>query len=76
MAEVNNQVMSHKSYLKKWRGMTDVEAEEEIAQIAKEKRLFEESYFDTEGTIGYEYNQTKTEPTPEESADGRAAKTN
>ena len=65
--------MSHKSYLKKWRGMTDVEAEEEIAQIAKEKRLFEESYFDTEGTIGYGENQTDKEPTPEKSAGVKTA---
>lgn len=47
MAEVNNYVMSHKSYLKKWHGMTDIEAEQEIQQIAKEKRLFEDSYFTT-----------------------------
>ena len=46
MAEVTTYVMSHKSYLKKWHNMTDVEAEEEIKQIAKERRLFEESYFD------------------------------
>lgn len=45
MAQVNNYVMSHKSYLKKWEGMTDIEAEQEIMQIAKEKRLFEEVYF-------------------------------
>ena len=45
MAQVNNYVMSHKSYLKKWEGMTDLEAEQEIMQIAKEKRLFEEVYF-------------------------------
>ena len=73
MAEVNNQVMSHKSYLKKWRGMTDVEAEEEIAQIAKEKRLFEESYFDTEGTVSNEDNQTEKQRTPEKSAGVRTA---
>lgn len=48
MAEVNTYVMSHKSYLKKWRGMTDLEAEEELQQIAKERRLFEESYFDND----------------------------
>lgn len=51
MAQVNNFVMSHKSYLKKWEGMTDLEAEQEIQQIAREKRLFEEVYF----------NETETE---------------
>lgn len=61
MAEVNNYVMSHKSYLKKWHGMTDVEAEQEIQQIAKEKRLFEDSYF----TTGETY-ETKSELEVEE----------
>lgn len=45
MQEVNSYVMSHKSYLKKWHNMTDVEADEEIQQIVKEKRMFEEMYF-------------------------------
>jgi hypothetical protein len=45
MQEVSSHVMSHKSYLKKWHNMTDVEADEEIQQIVKEKRMFEEMYF-------------------------------
>lgn len=49
MAEVNSFVMSHKSYLKKWHNMTDVEAEEEIQQIVREKRMFEEMYFESLG---------------------------
>lgn len=61
MAEVNNYVMSHKSYLKKWHGMTDIEAEQEIQQIAKEKRLFEDSYF----TTGETY-EAESEPETEE----------
>lgn len=51
MAEVSTYVMSHKSYLKKWHGMTDLEAEEELAQIAREKRLFEESYFSESSNV-------------------------
>lgn len=47
MQEVNNYVMSHRSYLKKWHGMTDLEAEEELQQIVKEKRMFEEMYFES-----------------------------
>lgn len=47
MQEVNNHVMSHKSYLKKWHGMTDLEAEEELQQIVKETRMFEEMYFES-----------------------------
>lgn len=44
MAEVGNQVMSRKAYMKKWRGLTDEEADEELHQILLEKQLFEESY--------------------------------
>ena len=44
MVEVSNQVMSRKSYLKKWRNLTEDEADEELKQIALEKSLFEESY--------------------------------
>lgn len=39
MAEVGNQVMSRKSYIKKWRGLTDSEADAEIQQIAQENAL-------------------------------------
>lgn len=39
MAEVGNQVMSRKAYIKKWRGLTDAEADAEIAQIAQENAL-------------------------------------
>lgn len=67
MAEVNNQVMSHKAYLKKWRGLTDLEAEEELVQIAKEKRLFEESYFDTEGDM--DAGQSEQQPEDERPSD-------
>lgn len=58
MAQVNNFVMSHKSYLKKWEGMTDLEAEQEIQQIAREKRLFEEVYFN-DNTVQEELETTE-----------------
>lgn len=49
LQEVANHVRSAKSYLLKWggpdsRGLTPEEADAEIAQIAKERRLFEESF--------------------------------
>lgn len=44
MAEVNNQVMSKKSYMIKWRGLTAVEAEDELEQIAKERELLEDNF--------------------------------
>lgn len=43
LAEINAQVMSKKSYLKKWRGLSDEEADEELEQIKMEIDLFENS---------------------------------
>lgn len=74
MAEVANQVMSHKAYLKKWRGMTDLEAEEELAQIAKERNLFEDVYFDTRGSVSYEADTVDTKPKSERPTNAYAAK--
>lgn len=39
MSEVGNQVMSRKAYIKKWRGLTDDEADAEIQQIAQENAI-------------------------------------
>ena len=44
LAEVSSKAMSIKSYMKKWRRLTDDEAEAELKQIAVEKQLLEESY--------------------------------
>lgn len=46
LAEVNAQTMSRKSYMKRWRKLTDKEADLELEQIAKEKQLLEDSYID------------------------------
>lgn len=43
LAEVNAQTMSKKAYMKKWRGLTDEDADEELRQIALEKQLLEDS---------------------------------
>lgn len=45
LSEVNAQTMSKKSYMKKWRNLTDEEADEELQQIARERELLESSYF-------------------------------
>jgi hypothetical protein len=42
--EVQMNVMSKKSYMKKWRGLTDDEADEEIEQMAREREILESSY--------------------------------
>jgi hypothetical protein len=41
--EVTAQVMSRKSYMKKWRGLTDEEADDELRQIALEREILEDS---------------------------------
>ena len=43
LQEVAGQTMSKKSYMKKWRGLTDEEADEELKQIALERQLLEDS---------------------------------
>lgn len=45
LAEVESKVMSRKSYMKKWRGLTDDEVQEELEQIALERQLIEDSTF-------------------------------
>ena len=50
LSEVASQTMSRKAYMKKWRGLTDEEVEEELDQILKEKQLFEDSMIPDEYT--------------------------
>lgn len=47
LAEVESKTMSRKSYMKKWRGLTDTEVEEELEQIALERQMIEDSSFAT-----------------------------
>lgn len=44
MQQVNSQVMSKKTYIKKWGNVTDEIADEELKQIQLEKQLLEDSY--------------------------------
>lgn len=44
LAEVQSQTMSKKAYMKKWRNLTDDEADEELRQIALERELLEDSF--------------------------------
>ena len=48
LAEVSAQVMSKKSYMKKWRNLTDEEVEEELRQIASERQILEDSFMPEE----------------------------
>lgn len=46
LAEVNAEVMSRKSYMKKWRLLSDAEADEELEQIARERATLENANFE------------------------------
>lgn len=59
LAEVESKVMSRKAYLKKWRKLSDKEAEKELLQIKAEQDLLENSMlppFDEEEMAGAEDN--------------------
>ena len=49
LSEVESKTMSRKAYMKKWRGLTDDEVQEELEQIALERQMLEESSFVTSG---------------------------
>lgn len=51
LSEVDSKVMSRKAYMKKWRGLTDNEAQEELEQITLERQLIEDSSFAASGNI-------------------------
>ena len=51
LAEVNAQTMSKLAYMKKWRGLTDAEAREELRQIAMEREMLEDTY----GNMGEQF---------------------
>ena len=51
LAEVQAQTMSKKAYMKKWRNLTDEEADAELEQIAKERELLEDAF-----SAGYGFN--------------------
>lgn len=45
LAEVDAKTMSRKSYMKKWRQLTDDEVNDELSQIALERQIIEDSAF-------------------------------
>lgn len=45
LSEVESKTMSRKAYMKKWRGLTDDEVQEELEQIAIERQMIEDSSF-------------------------------
>ena len=61
LAEVNAQTMSKKSYMKKWRNLTDDEADEELRQIALERQLLEDSFSEPPMAPGEDEEETASE---------------
>ena len=55
ISEVESKLMSRKTYMKKWRGLTDDEVDKELEQIALERQMLEDAAFNmpTEETEPY-----------------------
>lgn len=53
LSEVDSNVMSRKSYMKKWKGLTDDEVQEELEQIALERSILEDAAFGGEFETPY-----------------------
>ena len=67
LAEVTAQVMSRKSYMKKWYQLTDDEVSEELEQIAIERQILEEASFPMNGeTVPYPEAKDEGEPVESE----------
>ena len=59
LAEVEAKTMSRKSYMKKWRNLTDDEVKEELEQIALERQIIEDSSFATSSDSGVPYDDVQ-----------------
>ena len=53
LAEVNAQTMSRKTYMKKWRGLSDTEVQDELQQIALERQIIDDAAFPQPGGDPY-----------------------
>lgn len=63
LSEVQSNTMSRKSYMKKWRDLTDEEVQDELNQMALERQLIDDASFPTVDTssIGEPYNEEPDE---------------
>lgn len=68
LAEVQAQTMSKKSYMRKWRNLTDEEADEELKQIALERQILEDSFMGMDTPAESQGNE------PQDQAEGKASK--
>ena len=58
LSEVESQVMSRKTYMKKWRELSDADANDELKQIALERQILEDSFSVTPPTNANDLNST------------------
>lgn len=72
LAEVESKVMSRKSYMKKWRNLTDDEVQEELDQIAFERQIIEDSAF-APNDFGVEQPEQSENPEEVDFADDEEA---
>lgn len=70
LQEVQAQTMSRRAYMKKWRRLTDDQAEEELQQIAKEREMLEDSFTMPTTLLGTneETNEQQTKQQTEQGA--------
>lgn len=66
IAEVNALTMSKKAYMKKWRRLTDKQADAELEQILKEKQMFEDSYMNQMFNVSTNNSEKKKDKPVEE----------
>ena len=70
LAEVTANVMSKKSYMKKWRDLTDKEVDEELEQIALERQIIEDAAFQIDDSgLPYPDNSQQTTTIEEGTSD-------
>lgn len=55
LAEVESKTMSRKSYMKKWRQLTDEEVDAELEQIALERSIIDDAAFSPAGPVGSDF---------------------
>lgn len=61
LSEVAAQTLSKKAYMKKWRNLTDDEADEELRQIALERQILDDSFVEPPTGMGLTETNTQTE---------------
>lgn len=66
LSEVESMSMSRKAYMKKWRGLTDEEVDEELEQILKEQQMFNSAMIPDERAAEGEEEDEFDEEEPEE----------